>query len=115
MIILPLVVAFLIATPVLFPYLVMCDIIRDRRQKRVAKVTPCSECGQLLGEDSLKKSAAFWQEEYRRMRLKYPHNRIHLRRWHDALCTQCGAAYAWLDKRREFSKRTDASDSLKIT
>lgn len=90
-------ITLIVTLPVTLPYLAITQARRDSRLRKCALKTECEECGNLLGEESLRLSSKVWEQYVRDFRDKHPGVRFRIVRPHDSICPNCNAQYRYDD------------------
>ena len=96
-------VFFILALPVILPFVGVLHWRDRRRLRAAAKRLACQACGQLLGERAIEAADDAWAARLAQLRRKLPASiRLRLVRDLDAICTHCGARYEFMPQTREF-------------
>ena len=96
-------VFFILALPVILPFVGVLHWRDKRRLRAAAKRLACQGCGNLLGERAIEAANVAWAARVERLRRRLPASiRLRLVRDLDAICTHCGARYEFMPKTREF-------------
>jgi hypothetical protein len=96
-------VFFILALPVILPFVGVLHWRDKRRLHAAAKRLACQDCGQLLGERAVAAADVAWAARIERLRRRLPASiRFRVVRDLDAICTHCGARYEFMPQTREF-------------
>jgi hypothetical protein len=89
--------------PVILPVIALLTWRDSRRMKREARQTHCRRCGRLLGDEAIELGETAWRERMSELhwRPEWGIRRRILRKIH-AVCINCGAAYEFVAKTRQF-------------
>jgi hypothetical protein len=109
-ILLLMVVAFLIACPVLIPIAFVLHARDQRRMRAAADRARCGRCGAILGAASMHRANTVWAERVAALYRDRPGIRLRLVRRLWALCAACGAEYDFDATLRIFSRLPDLAE-----
>ncbi|MGI4943514.1 MAG: hypothetical protein ACRYHQ_23595 [Janthinobacterium lividum] len=101
-------ILMLVTLPVTLPIALLLGRNDQRWLEAVARVTPCSRCGVLLGPDAPATSDVAHIAALAEMQQRYPNHLVHVGRRTQARCPACGADYVWDGKRRTLHLLADA-------
>lgn len=77
---------------------------RDQRKlRRAARRTPCSDCGALLGDAAVALADELWSKHMGTVQARNPQATLRVVRLLFAACPQCGARYRFDEKAEAFS------------
>jgi hypothetical protein len=96
------VIAVVIASPVLIPIAAVLHARERRHMRAVVRETRCEGCGAILGDASLHRADAVWGEYVATLHRDQPGILFRLLRRLWAVCTVCGAEYDFDAARRAF-------------
>jgi hypothetical protein len=109
------VIGFVIALPVIVPYLLIANTFDDRRRVRDADNFCCTQCGNILGQASITKANEYWLKHVRELHKRFPGARLRLIRDVWAICTECGAKYNYRTKDRTYIFRPNDNDASMVS
>jgi hypothetical protein len=87
------IVAFVIASPVLIPIALILHARDQRRMQTAAATASCEHCGATLGTESLRRADAAWATHVSALQQARPTIRFRLVRRLWATCATCDAEY----------------------
>ena len=96
------VVALVLALPVLLPCAFVRHWISQRRLRNAAQSLPCPSCGRPLGIEALRAAEERWRAHAAELRRANPGVRLRLVRQLHAMCTACGARLQFREESRTF-------------
>lgn len=88
--------------------LIACIVVpfENHGRRKVANAFPCTRCGQLLGEKSVRLAEKEFRKHLKELRRRYPFAKFRIVQTCHAICAMCGMRHSYLPKERIFVPET---------
>jgi DNA-directed RNA polymerase subunit RPC12/RpoP len=102
------VVGFILLLPLLLPTALVLHAIYLHQLRSAAARFVCTDCGQILGRESLRLADVEWAKRMKKMRIEHPGVRFRVVRAFHAICSRCGKSYRLLEQTRGFEELAES-------